>query len=69
MSLIGRAVILPKGYPVGAGKLREDTPGVLEAVDTASDGTEFYRVRFVGRKGKERTTYYSPKRDRDVKLL
>jgi hypothetical protein len=56
----GDTLIMPKGKTVGMGKLREATPAVIEWEDTASDGTKFYAVRYTDRKGRSRTTYYSP---------
>ncbi len=56
----GDMVILPKGKSIGMGKLREATPAIIEFEDTASDGTKFYAVRYTDRKGKSRTTYWSP---------
>lgn len=59
---VGDRVVMRAGKTVGMGKLREDTPATIEAVDTASDGTPFYRVWWIDKKGKRRTTWWAPEK-------
>lgn len=56
----GECVILPKGYRVGAGKLRKDEPATIDTVEKDCDGGPMYRIRFYGKHGEVRTTYYNP---------
>jgi hypothetical protein len=48
------------GTRVGMGKLREDTPAVIDQIQTSSTGAPFYGVRWTDRKGKTRLTWWSP---------
>jgi len=57
---VGDVIVMPAGTRVGMGRLRKPTTSKIETVETATDGTLFYRVWWIDDKGKRRTTYYSP---------
>ena len=57
---IGDRIVLRAGTSVGMGKLREDTPATIEAHDTDANGAPFYRVWWIDKKGKRRTTWWAP---------
>lgn len=59
MSLnIGSIITLPAGWPIGAGKLRHDTAVTIDRIDTSSEGTLMYGVRWKDPKTKrDRTSW------------
>lgn len=54
----GQHVLLPRGLQVGMGSLKTQTSAIVDSVHfREEDGSEFYRVSWVDRKGKRRSTY------------
>lgn len=57
---LGDRVIMLAGKQIGMGRLREDTSGEIDRVETSRAGTTFYGVSYIDRKGKRRHTYADP---------
>ena len=50
-------ITVKKGAKVGMGSLKQDVDGQVVRVEQREDGSEFYGVKFVDRKGTERMTW------------
>lgn len=64
---IGDKVIIPKGSSIGMGKLSKDEVGIVSGVQHSDQGSyDFYSIRWVGKRGRERINYY--KEDEVIKV-
>lgn len=55
----GDKITLKKGTKVGAGSLKYDVIGHIVRVEKREDGSEFYGVKFIDKKNRERITWIS----------
>jgi RadC-like JAB domain-containing protein len=57
---VGDVVTLPVGTRVGMGHLKADVRARIDQIQTSSDGSPFYGVRWTDGKGKDRFTWWAP---------
>ena len=57
---VGDRIVMRAGTRVGMGKLREDTPAVIDQIQSSPTGAPFYGVRWADAKGKARFTWWAP---------
>jgi hypothetical protein len=61
MLKIGDAVVIKKGTKHGMATFKEDTPGTVDGIHERDDGTTFYGVTWIDKKGRKRHTYTTEK--------